>query len=166
MAILTVTAPNGRIAELNRLLFKARAERAEKDVIIRWLEQQLVEASGKSSPQQVVADVLMNSVAQLTELQANLSVRQLSAVILAAQPEGLTIPALLLELRKRGWQSNSENPANIVNSILNRTGRPFRRMGDRWFHENFFQQEPSGPTAAPSTTEVKEATPAVNVNKA
>ena len=38
-----------------------------------------------------------------------------------------------------------QNPANVVNSILNRQGRPFRRMGDCWFHEKFFQQEPKAP---------------------
>ena len=44
MAILQANATTGRIVELNRLLVKARAERDEKDVIVRWLEQQMAEA--------------------------------------------------------------------------------------------------------------------------
>lgn len=159
MAIISPTIANARVIELNRLLFKARAERAEKDAIVRWLEQQLLEATGKAGPQQIAEALVTTAaatVAQLSELQATLSVRQKSAVILAAHPEGLTIPALLVELRKSGWQSTSENPANIVNSILNRSNRPFRRVGERWYHESFApQQEPDavGPVAAPETKE-------------
>ncbi len=164
MAAIPMNPVVARVAEISRLLIKARGERDEKAAIVKWLEQELAEATqalGKTgapaTPETLMA-LAANATNQLLELQANLSVRQKSAVILAAQPEGLTIPALLLELRKQGWQSTSENPANVVNSILNRSGRPFRRMGDRWFHEKFFQQEPNGP----ATTESKEtAVPSV-----
>ncbi|HXC00488.1 MAG TPA: hypothetical protein VNU74_08810 [Terriglobales bacterium] len=168
MAILQANATTGRIVELNRLLVKARAERDEKDVIVRWLEQQMAEAIRKPGavlpPEDLIA-ATANAVAQLSELQATLSVRQLSAAILAAQPEGLTIPALLLELRKRGFQSASDNPANIVNSILNRASRPFRKMGDRWFHERFFQQEPNGP-ATPTATPAEVGSPSATTKTA
>lgn len=171
MAIIQMQAATGRVLELNRLLIKARSERDEKASIVRWLERELAEAvqamnkpGAPQTPDAILAAIAAANAAanaQLSELQASLSVRQKSAVILAAHPEGLTIPALLVELRKSGWQSKSEDPANIVNSILNRSNRPFKRVGERWYHENFAPQQELdavGPVAAPENKETTAKT--------
>ena len=113
MAAIPINSATGRVVEINRLLVKARGERDEKAAVVKWLEQELANAvqemrkmGGPQTPETLMA-MAASAANELLELQANLSVRQKSAVILAAQPEGLTIPALLLELRKQGWQSSS-----------------------------------------------------------
>lgn len=66
---------------------------------------------------------------------AHLSIIELAEKVLSAKSKGLTMPALLAEFRKLGWQSHSVNPANSVNSSLHRKGLPFRKRGGRWIVE-------------------------------
>ncbi|MFZ2060184.1 MAG: hypothetical protein WAU82_04175, partial [Candidatus Binatus sp.] len=79
------------------------------------------------------------------EMMQTMSIRQIALQVLANQPNGLALPALIAELRKRGFNSTSENPTNVVNTILNRAGRPFVRRGELWLLEQF--APPASPPA-------------------
>jgi hypothetical protein len=110
------------VEEIRRLIAKATADKASLDQTIRWLHQQLVEATQQAAS---------------AELMQTMSVRQIAMQVLAAHPGGLALPALIAELRKRGFNSTSDNPTNVVNTILNRVGRPFVRRGELWLLEQF-----------------------------
>jgi len=61
------------------------------------------------------------------------SVPNLAEKALESRPEGLSTQALLAELKKLGYETESKNPINSVNSLLHRKGPPLVRSVDgRW----------------------------------
>ncbi|MGH7813239.1 MAG: hypothetical protein ACREQI_04465 [Candidatus Binataceae bacterium] len=138
------------IEEIRRLIAKANEDKAHFDNTIRWLQQQLIEETQRAAT---------------NELMQTMSVRQLALQVLRGQPLGIALPALVAELRKRGFNSTSDNPTNVVNTILNRAGRPFVRRGDLWFLEQFVppqapatpipESKPSAEVQVPNATEAK-----------
>lgn len=60
------------------------------------------------------------------------SIADLAEKVLDPRPEGLYLPGLLAELKKLGYETESKNAANTVNSILNREKDRFVRVEDRW----------------------------------
>jgi len=149
-------SPIGNVEEIQRLIAKALTERGRLDQTIHWLQQQLREVQQGQVLQQASVSIAAaaNQVRiELTTVAQTLSIRQKCEVILAGQPQGLTLPALYAELRKSGYQSTSEGaPTNIINTILNRQGKPFVRIGEKWFHEAHAVK----PTAA-TPAETKES---------
>lgn len=134
----------GSAEEITRLIEKAQLERAGLDQTIRWLQRQLAEIESRE---------MMSSLAE------TLSVRQKCSLILSRQPVGMTLPALLAELRKHGFTSNSDNPMNVVNTILNRSGPLFARAGDRWFHRRFAPPPAAATNVKPTEAKAEEGKP-------
>jgi hypothetical protein len=72
------------------------------------------------------------------------SVPDLAEKILDSRPEGLSTPSLLTELKKLGYETESKNPINSVNSLLHRKALPFVRMPDgRWLLEKYQRSRPT-----------------------
>jgi hypothetical protein len=112
------------VNKLDRLLQKYRTERDRLDFLIQTLERDLKELLGDSIDQR--------------RRRKGPSIVSLAEKVLAKYPDGLLMPALLLELRKLGYESKGENPANTVNSVLHRASDQFMRLTDgRWILEKF-----------------------------
>jgi hypothetical protein len=119
------------VTKIERLLHKYKADRDKLDYLIQTLERDLAEPE-ESEPRR-------------RSRQRGASVADLAESILARFPEGLMIPALLLELKKLGYESQADNPANTVNSILHRADQ-FARMPDgRWILKKFVAIQPPNP---------------------
>ncbi|MGH7780898.1 MAG: hypothetical protein ACREQR_13855 [Candidatus Binataceae bacterium] len=64
--------------------------------------------------------------------ERSVSVPKLTRHILLTHTNGLTVPSLLTELKKLGYETTSANPINNLNSILHRH-EDFKRLEDgRW----------------------------------
>jgi hypothetical protein len=118
--------------KIERLLQKYKADRDKLDYMIQTLERDLAEPE-ESEPRR-------------RGRQRGASVADLAENVLSKFPEGLMIPTLILELKKLGYESQAENPANTVNSILHRAEQ-FTRMPDgRWILEKFATLQVPTPT--------------------
>ena len=114
---------------LDRLLEKARQEREQADLIVKWLERSIPHLGDVDQ-----GDLTRQPTRKRRPLgrRKGPSVPVLSETILRAHPQGLTTTQLLAELRKLGYESRSKNPANTLNSILRSAGN-FKRLSDgRW----------------------------------
>jgi hypothetical protein len=60
------------------------------------------------------------------------SIADLAEKVLDSRPEGMFVPALLAEVKKLGYMTESKNAANTLNTALNREKDRFLRVGDRW----------------------------------
>ena len=116
-----------------RLLEMARKERDRFDFIVEWLERAIPQLpSLNESESGVVKPASMIRRRRIARRKGP-SVPTLAKVILRSFPQGLTVPQLLAELRKVGYESTSKNPANVLNSILRQESESFKRSPDgRW----------------------------------
>jgi hypothetical protein len=123
--------------KIERLLQKYKADRDKLDYLIQTLERDLAEPE-ESEPRR-------------RGRQRGASVADLAESVLARFPEGLMIPTLILELKKLGYESQADNPANTVNSILHRAEQ-FARMSDgRWILKKFVAIQPPNPSIPSGT---------------
>lgn len=109
--------------KIERLLQKYKTDRDKLDYLIQTLERDLAEPE--------------DSEPRRRGRRRGASVADLAENILAKFPEGLMIPSLLLELKKLGYESQAENPANTVNSILHRADEFARLPDGRWTLQRF-----------------------------
>jgi HB1, ASXL, restriction endonuclease HTH domain len=124
--------------QLERLLQKKRAERDKLDYLIQEIEREL----GVQDSKQRAGGTRKRGT----------SVASLAEKVLEAHPVGLKVPALIAELGKLGFKTESKNPTNNVNSILHRTGSPFVRLDDgRWILEKHASHPESNGTVAEQT---------------
>jgi hypothetical protein len=85
---------------------------------------------GKIIERDLQANLTMN---RWNAHDARKSITALSEEILAEQINGMPLPALITELRKRGYEPKAKNVPNTVNSVLHKAGPPFKRLPDgRW----------------------------------
>ncbi|HEY9158342.1 hypothetical protein [Candidatus Binatus sp.] len=65
------------------------------------------------------------------------SVADLAEKVLDSRPEGMFIPALLGELKRLGYETQSKNEPNTVNALLHREKDRFVRIEDRWILKKY-----------------------------
>jgi len=92
------------------------AKREKLDFLIETLEGALSEATPKRRGRRKTGQ----SAADLAEK------------VLDSRPEGMFIPSLLAELKKLGYETQSENATNTLNAALHREKDRFVRIEDRW----------------------------------
>jgi hypothetical protein len=119
--------------QIKQLLNKYRTERDKYDFLIRTLESELsgagatVPHTAKKGGRQPTG----NSIPALAK-----RVLELAGI----QGEGLTVPNIIAEITKLGYQTDSKNPANSVNSTLHKAaknGEPFVRVRNKWYLKKY-----------------------------
>ncbi len=116
---------------LEKMLVKYRADRDKLNFLIDAIESEIL-ASGISSTKRGPRRKGAGSIVTL------------AAKALENKIAGMTIQALIAELRKFGYESASQDPANTVNAVLHRNKMVFRRFPDgRWILQKYVVKDAS-----------------------
>ena len=119
--------------QIKQLLNKYRTERDKYDFLIRTLESEL-SCGGTAVPRSTTRKGRQPTGKSIPALAKK--VLELAGI----QTEGLTVPNIIAEITKLGYQTDSKNPANSVNSTLHKAaknGEPFVRIGNKWYLKQY-----------------------------
>ncbi len=130
--------------QIEQLLKKYREQREKYDFLIHTLESEL-SGAGAAVPRRT----------RKGRQRTGTSIPSLAKKVLelaGIQGDGLTVPNIIAEITKLGYQTDSKNPANSVNSTLHKaakSGEPFVRVGNKWYLTKY---APSARSEEPNST--------------
>ena len=101
--------------QIEKMLVKYRTQKEKLEFLIETLERELAESDDEQP--------------SVRKRSSSTSTITLSDKVLQDHPDGLRTQALLAEMRKLGYVTESKEPTNNLNSQLHRNKR-FRRLND------------------------------------